>query len=85
MATTKTDSMITNILSEIKEQIGLDLNLCDYFTGVIDTNRGKYFNVILNERTSDSQDYVKLERYSEKFKTISVEPNGLKRVAIFFK
>lgn len=74
-----------NILDLIKEQIGLELNLCDYFTGIKEHNGQKYFNVILSQRTSESQDFDKLKRFAEQYKLIKVESNGLKRVAVFLK
>lgn len=77
--------MIIKTLKFIEEQIGLKLELCDYFTGVQVSGEKKYFNVILNDRTSESQDYVKLVKLSKKRNNnLSVEPNGLKRVAIYF-
>ena len=72
-----------NILDLIKEQIGLELNLCDYFTGIKEHNGQKYFNVILSQRTSESKEYEELERFADKYKLIAVEPNGVNRVAIF--
>lgn len=70
--------MTTATLQTIKEQIGLDLVLCDYFEGSED-----YFNVILNEKISESKEYIKLERFASQYKTIRIEPNGVRRVAIF--
>lgn len=75
--------MITETLNFIEEQIGLKLGLCDYFTGIELSGEKKYFNVLLSERTSESKDYVKLIKLSKK-SHLNVEPNGLKRVAIFF-
>lgn len=75
---------IPEALDLIKEQIGLELNLCDYFTGIKEHNGQKYFNVVLSQRTSESQDFDKLKRFAEQYKLIKVEPNGLKRVAVFF-
>ena len=75
---------IGETLRLIKKQTGLDLQLCDYFTGIRKCNAVYYFNVILDKRTSESEDYAKLERFSSKYKTIRVEPNGVCRVAIFF-
>ena len=41
-------------LTIIKDYTGLDLKLCEYFTGE-KTHKGvKYFNVILNEKISES-------------------------------
>lgn len=74
---------IPEALDLIKEQIGLELKLCDYFTGIKEHNGQKYFNVILSQRTSESQDFDKLKRFAEQYKLIKVEPNGLNRVAVF--
>ena len=74
---------IPEILELIKEQTGLKLELCDYFTGIKEHNSRKYFNVILSQRTSESKDYDTLKKFAYKYKLISVEPNGLKRVAVF--
>ena len=74
--------LITKILEMIKNQIGLHLDLCDYFTGINNFNGKKYFNVLLKERTSESNDYNKLLRFSKVYKTIDIEPNGVNRVAI---
>jgi|GEM_PF-1147698 len=74
---------ILKTLDLIKEQTGLELELCDYFTGIQEHNGRKYFNVILSQRTSESQDFDKLKRFANQYKIISVEPNGLRRVAVF--
>ena len=74
---------ISETLELIKEQTGLNLELCDYFTGIEEYNDRKYFNVILHQRTSESKEYDTLKRFADKYKLISVEPNGLKRVAVF--
>jgi len=77
--------MIKKTLRLIEEQIGIQLKLCDYFTGLRET-RGtgeRYFNVVLDVRTSESREYTNLEQYSKKYGSIRVEPNGFKRVAIF--
>lgn len=76
--------MILHTLQLIKEQTGLDLNPCDYFTGIKELNGEKYFNVILKQRISESNEYIILKRFETKYKLIRVEPNGLKRVSIFF-
>ena len=74
---------IPETLELIKEQTGLELDLCDYFTGIKEHNDRKYFNVILSQITSESKEYDILKRFADKYKIISVEPNGLKRVAVF--
>ena len=71
-------------LKHIEEQIGLKLKLDPYFTGVRINELGKkYFNVELKEHTWLSLDYTKLERFAKKHKSIRVELNGYRRVAIF--
>lgn len=75
--------MIEATLKLIKEQIGLDLKLCDYFTGIRSSQNGLFFNVILKDRLPDSKEYAQLLSFSNKYKMIKVEPNGLRRVAIF--
>ena len=74
---------IPETLEMIKQQTGLKLELCDYFTGIKKYNGRRYFNVFLSQRTSESKDYDILKRFADKYKMISVEPNGLKRVAVF--
>ena len=74
---------ISDTLNLIKDQTGLDLELCDYFTGINEMNGRKYFNVILNQRTSESAEYVLLKRFADKYNLISIEPNGLRRVSVF--
>ncbi len=70
-------------LTIIEEQIGLRLDLCDHFTGVKFMGSKPYFNVILKDKISESLDYDKLKRWSDKNKSFKIENNGLKRLAIF--
>jgi hypothetical protein len=74
---------IESVIKLIKEQIGVELELCDHFTGLRDSQLGKHFNVVLKDRISESQDYIKLERFCKKYGCFKIEPNGLKRVSIF--
>jgi hypothetical protein len=74
---------IHETLELIKNQTGLELELCDNFTGLKEHKGRKYFNVSLPQRTSESKEYDTLKRFASKYKSISVEPNGLKRVAVF--
>lgn len=75
--------MITKTLQLIKDQTGLNLPLCPYFTGVQSHRGRKYFNVVLSAPTCFSAEYDKLKRFSSDFGLILVEPNGLNRVAVF--
>lgn len=70
------------VLSAIREQTGVELELCDYFTGWRECNGLKYFNAVLKDRIGESQDYVKLERFAKRYKLLRFEPNGLKRIAV---
>lgn len=76
---------ITETLEMITKHTGLDLELCDYFTGFRNNKAGKYFNVILSKKICESKDYDTLELYAKKYKLIHVEPNGVDRVAVFPK
>lgn len=75
--------MVEKTLNLIKEQTGLNLQLCEQFSDIGIYDGRKYFNVILKERISESQEYAILERFAEKYKLVSVQPNGVFRVAIF--
>jgi hypothetical protein len=79
------DFLISETLNVIEKQTGLKLKLCDYFTGLRTNNGRKFFNVILEKRTSESADYETLQRFADKYKVISIEPNGANRVAIYPK
>lgn len=74
---------IPETLTWIKNQTGLALQPCDYFTGIRKHNGRKYFVVLISDRISDSKEYDTLKRFADKNKIISVEPSGFKRVAIF--
>lgn len=77
--------VISKTLNLIKEQIGLDLKLDDYFTGLKKHNGEIYFNVDLGERVSESSKFDKLKRFADKYNLIRVEPNGVNKVSIFPK
>ena len=82
--TTKTDlKLIESTLKLIKEQLGLDLILDNYFSGISIHNKRKYFNIILPTKTSESQIFQTLIQFSNKYKLIKVEENGINRVAIY--
>lgn len=77
------DFSISDTLELIKKQTGLELDLSDNFEGIKKRNGKKYFNVVLPQRISESREYDILKRFADKYKLISVEPNGFKQVAIF--
>lgn len=80
----KPEDEIQKVLDFIKSQIGLKLTPDSDFSGIKMHNGKKYFNVILNQRTSESDEFNLLDRFAKKGKLLKVEPNGLDRVAIFF-
>ena len=75
--------MIQQTLNEIERITGLKLILCEDFAGIKNHNGRNYFNVILKTKYWISQEVDVLERYSNKYKKITIEPNGEKRIAIF--
>lgn len=75
---------IEKVLKTIKLQIGLDLTLDTHFSGLFTHKGQKYFNVELQQPVSESKEYDLLEKFANKTKLIRVEPNGSKRIAIFF-
>lgn len=78
--------VIAKTLAIIKKFCGLSLEPCDYFTGIHNHVSRKYFNAILNERCDVySKELRVLERLVQKGIIAKIEPNGLKRVAIFLQ
>jgi hypothetical protein len=75
--------MIQETLNEIERITGLKLILCEDFAGIRNHNGRNYFNISLKTQYWISQEINVLERYSEKYKKITIEPNGEKRIAIF--
>ena len=78
---TSDEKQIEHALELIKDHTGLKLKLCDHFTGINMHNGRRYFNVALSDMVSDSLDYTILCDFARNYKLISVEPNGVKRVA----
>ena len=82
------DMNLTNKIKEtltlIEEQTGLRLRLCEHFKGIHYFNNKPYFNVILKDKISESLEYVKLKRWSDQYRILQIENNGLKRLAVFF-
>ena len=77
--------MILETLQLIKHHTGLELTLCDYFTGIRKSPKGEHFNVVLKEPIFCSNTHTVLERFAKQYGLIQVEPNGYKRLAIFPK
>ena len=76
---------IETLQTFIKAQTGIELQPCDYFTGLQEHKNKKYYNFLLNERVSESQDFLRLQRIAQNSKLVrAVEPNGVNRVAVFF-
>lgn len=75
--------LVTDKVAEIKEQVGIDLTLCEDFAGIHWHKNKRYFNVITEEPVHESKVYDALLRLTKKGVISSVEPNGVKRLAIF--
>lgn len=74
------------LVDHIREQIGVVVEPCDYFTGVRQTGGLAYVNLMLRQRTSESRDFDAIERLCACSSMIErVEPNGPTRVAAFLK
>lgn len=80
---TSDEKQIEYALELIKDHTGLKLKLCDHFTGINTYNERRYFNVILSEMVNKSVDYTTLCNFARRYKLISFEPNGVKRIAVY--
>jgi hypothetical protein len=86
----ETTNSIDNTLQQIKEQTGMSLTLCDYFTGIkTGVDKKEYFNVLLSEPIYaymgiECNEYGKLKGLVKSGVISDVAPNGVKRVAIYF-
>lgn len=77
------EDFITNTLKKIKDQTGLELKLCDCFTGVSYLDGAPYFNVVLEQRLNYNNPVMNtLERYFKQYGGFRIEPNGVHRLAI---
>lgn len=81
----KADELKDKVLGYIKEQIGVSLDPCDYFTKV-KVYRSKdiiSFNALLDTYTSESKDFLLLQRLLGRSQVIAdVQPDGFKRISI---
>ena len=75
---------IENTLKAIKEQTGLELIPCDYFTGINKMNGKEYFNVITPDSIVGGSIYNRIKGLIQTGLISGCEPNGVSRVAIFF-
>ena len=70
----------------VKEQTGIVLEPCDYFSGEQTMGNEIYYNFILKNRVWDSQEFFSLNRLAQNSSLISrIEPNGVERIAIILK
>ncbi len=76
--------MKKSVIEYVNKQIGVCFDLCLDLPEIKNFNGVDYFNIKLNQSVSESLEYKLLERLSKKSSVIHhIEPNGLKRVAIF--
>ena len=74
---------IKEVLRMIEEQTGVCLDLCNDFPGVHFFKGRPYFNVMIQDRLSESTEYKKMQSFTLMHPGLKIEPNGLKRIAIF--
>lgn len=80
---TNTPKQVMQTLQTIQEQTGVILTHCPDFPKLRTRGGVRFFNAVLQQRTTESNDMRKLEVYAKKYGTIRVSPNGLYRVAIY--
>lgn len=76
--------LIKNKVEEIEKYLGIELLLCDNSPGIHFHNSNRYFNIILETPVFNSIIYTKLLNSVKTNIIKNVEPNGYKRLAIFF-
>lgn len=83
---TKRDSkdaaVISKVLWYINYQTGIILKQSDVFSGLKRRKGEVFFTVELENQASESSVFERLCRFSRKYNTIRVEPNGVKMAAI---
>ena len=76
--------MIDKTVKDIEKYLKIKLTLCDTFAGINEHDGNKYFNIVLETQIWNSDIYTKLVNI-QKFGIFSdVQPNGHKRLAIYF-
>ena len=68
------------MIKEIKEQTGLTLIVSQDLTKKFGK---RFFTVEIKDNFSESNEVLILQQFSNKYKTIAIEPNGFKKLAIF--
>lgn len=76
--------LIKNKVEEIEKYLGVQLKLCKDSPGIYFHNGNRYFNIILDTPVFNSIIYTKLLNILKTNIIKNVEPNGYKRLAIFF-
>jgi hypothetical protein len=73
---------IQSTLEYIKNQLGIDLVLCDYFTGLRKFNDQYYFNIEVEKKDED-RTIPALKRLSREYGVIKdIQSNGVTRWAV---
>ena len=76
---------INELLLLIENNAGIRMEADTHFSGIHSCNGQKYFNVNIESPCWCSREMLALERMAQSGNTITrVEPNGRKRLAIFF-
>lgn len=82
--TTTDQERIDEVMQQIKDHTGLNIILCDHFTGIRNYATREGFNVILNEDICASREYGVLERLTKTGIISGIESNGVRRVVLYF-
>lgn len=77
---------LSNLKEYLKEMVGIDIELCDHFTGIRKNNNSNYINIIFKDILPESKDYDLLENYLKTYRKDfnHIEPNGVRRASLFF-
>jgi hypothetical protein len=81
----KEGEIINQVLTHIKDQIGIELELDEYFSGLQTYKKETFFNVELEKPTFQSHEADKLRVLATQSRLITdIRVNGYKRLAVFF-
>jgi len=78
---------MSNLVDYLKESVGINVKLCEYFAGIRNNANKKYINIIFKDRLWASKEYDILSQYIAKYKTnfSYIEPNGVRRAALHIR
>lgn len=75
---------VIKLVDTIHKLTGVVVSECDHFAGIKEFGGKKGFNVLFNDRLSESKDYNLVLSMCEKSNLFKIHQNGLKRCLITF-